>query len=82
LKTLDRSSLWRALTPQIFKLEDLDQALQVAKLNGTKVTDEASAMEQLNQAVTIVEGRADNIKITCPDDLALADFYMEQQDKE
>jgi len=82
LKTLDRSSLWRALTPQIFKLKDLDQALQAAKLNGAQVTDEASAIEQLNQAVTIVEGRADNIKITSPDDLALAEFYMEQQDKE
>lgn len=82
LKTLDRSSLWRALTPQIFKLVDLEQALLTAKLNGMQVTDEASAIEQLNKAVTIVEGRADNIKITCPDDLVLADFYMQQQEKE
>ncbi|MEW5056966.1 MAG: 2-C-methyl-D-erythritol 4-phosphate cytidylyltransferase [Cycloclasticus sp.] len=82
LKTLDRSSLWRALTPQIFKLDDLEQALLSAKLKGSVITDEASAIEQLNQVVLIVEGRADNIKITCPDDLALADFYIEKQEKE
>jgi len=82
LKTLDRTSLWRALTPQIFRLDDLEQALLTAKLNSMQVTDEASAIEQLNKAVMIVEGRADNIKITCPDDLVLADFYMQQQEKE
>lgn len=80
--TLDRSHMWRALTPQIFKLADLEQALLHAKKKGLVVTDEASAMEGLNKPVQVLEGRADNIKITSPNDLLLANFYIDEQEKE
>jgi len=80
-KTLDRSVLWRALTPQIFTLDKLQQALISARKAGRVVTDEASAMEQSNHIVNIVQGHADNIKITCPEDLVLANFYMDLQEQ-
>jgi len=81
-ETLDRSKLWRALTPQIFKLKELELALISAKKAGRSVTDEASAIEQIYRSVQIIEGHADNIKITSPADLDLARYYLKQQEKE
>jgi len=76
--TIDRKHVWRALTPQMFKYGMLRDALQRTEGNPA-VTDEASALELLGHKPKIVEGRPDNIKITRPEDLALAQFYMEQQ---
>jgi len=77
-KTIDRSVIWRALTPQMFRYGMLKRALEEAEGNPA-VTDEASALEMQGLQPKIVEGRPDNIKITRPEDLALAQFYMEQQ---
>jgi 2-C-methyl-D-erythritol 4-phosphate cytidylyltransferase len=76
--TLDRSRIWRALTPQMFRYGMLKNALEEAEGNSA-ITDEASALELKGLQPKIVESRADNIKITRPEDLALAQFYMEQQ---
>jgi 2-C-methyl-D-erythritol 4-phosphate cytidylyltransferase len=76
--TVDRSKVWRALTPQMFRYGMLRDALQEAEGNPA-ITDEASALELKGLQPKIVEGRPDNIKITRPEDLALAQFYMEQQ---
>jgi len=76
--TIDRKHVWRALTPQMFKYGMLRDALQQTEGNPA-ITDEASALELLGFQPKIVEGRPDNIKITRPEDLALAQFYMEQQ---
>jgi len=76
--TIDRKHVWRALTPQMFKYGMLRDALQQTEGNPA-ITDEASALELLGYNPKIVEGRPDNIKITRPEDLALAQFYMEQQ---
>lgn len=76
--TLDRSHIWRALTPQMFRYGLLKNALEAAEGN-TAITDEASALELQGMQPKIVEGRPDNIKITRPEDLALAQFYMEHQ---
>lgn len=76
--TVNRQRIWRALTPQMFRYGMLRSALQQTEGNPA-VTDEASALELLGFKPGIVEGRADNIKITRPEDLALAAFYMEQQ---
>ena len=78
LGTLDRSHIWRALTPQMFRYGLLKSALEAAQGNPA-ITDEASALELLGLQPKIVEGRPDNIKITRPEDLALAHFYMEHQ---
>ena len=76
--TLNRSAVWRALTPQMFRYSVLKNALEKTKGN-LAVTDEASAIELTGGTAKIVEGRADNIKITRPEDLALATFYLEKQ---
>jgi len=80
VETLDRRFLWRALTPQVFKLNDLMEALLIAKENAYSVTDEASAIEKIAGQAMIVEGRADNIKITSPADLKLAEYFIQQQE--
>ncbi|TVR61379.1 MAG: 2-C-methyl-D-erythritol 4-phosphate cytidylyltransferase [Candidatus Competibacteraceae bacterium] len=74
--TVDRSRLWHALTPQVFRLGLLRDALRDALARGLTVTDEAAAMEAAGFAPRLVEGRADNVKITRPEDLALAEFYL------
>jgi 2-C-methyl-D-erythritol 4-phosphate cytidylyltransferase len=77
--TVDRSRVWRALTPQMFRLGLLRDALRDASRNNRLVTDEASAIELKGLRPLIVEGRPDNIKITRPEDLPLATYYLEQQ---
>lgn len=74
--TEDRNGLWHALTPQMFRLELLTQALEQALADGFVVTDEASAVEHAGLRPKLVEGRADNIKVTRPEDLALAEFFL------
>ena len=74
--TVDRSRLWHALTPQMFRLGMLHEALRAALARGLLVTDEAAAIEAAGFAPRLVEGRADNLKITRPEDLALAEFYL------
>jgi 2-C-methyl-D-erythritol 4-phosphate cytidylyltransferase len=76
--TVDRSALWRAQTPQMFRLGELKSALLAARDAGFAVTDEASAMERCGHAVQLVCGSADNLKITVPSDLALARWYLEE----
>lgn len=76
--SIDRKQIWRALTPQMFRYGMLRDALLQAEGNPL-ITDEASALELQGLQPKIVEGRPDNIKITRPEDLALAQFYMEQQ---
>lgn len=77
--TPDRSSTWRALTPQMFRYGHLRKALEDAAEKGYAVTDESSAIELQGMRPKIVEGRPDNIKITRPEDLPLAAFYLENQ---
>jgi len=74
--TLDRSTMWHALTPQIFRTPLLLDALSAGLNNPDKITDEASALELQGYSPLLVEGHADNIKITRPEDLALAGFYL------
>jgi len=77
--TVDRSKIWRALTPQMFRYRALKNALQEAADKGWVMTDDASAMELQGKHPKIIAGRSDNLKITRPEDLALAQFYLEQQ---
>ena len=76
--TVDRSGLWHALTPQMFRVKELRDAIQQALDRGVIVTDEAAAMEYLGHKPKLVLGQADNIKITRPEDLQLATFYLAQ----
>ena len=63
--TLDRTSLWRAQTPQMFRLSLLTRALEQAAVQGIDCEDEAQAIQGLGLCPLIVAGSSDNIKITC-----------------
>lgn len=76
LETVDRSELWRAQTPQMFRLGELLAALELALAAGVAITDEASAMEWAGHPVAVVPGSSRNLKVTLPEDLALAAFYL------
>ena len=81
-ETVSREQLWHALTPQMFKAGELKENIQNALLSGAAITDEASAMEWASSPVNLVTGRSDNIKVTCPEDLALAKWFISQQQNE
>ncbi len=81
-KTVDRSHLWRALTPQYFPINRLQDALKQCQADNIIVTDDASAMEHIGACPKLVTGRADNIKITYPADLEWAESLAQQQDPE
>lgn len=74
--TVERNRLWHALTPQLFPLELLKSCLLHALRSGINITDEASALEYCHYSPLLVSGRSDNIKVTNPEDLALAEFYI------
>jgi len=76
--TEDRNDLWHALTPQMFRFALLSDALRKSLADGFVVTDEASAIEHVGLKPRLVEGRADNIKVTRPEDLALAGYFLEK----
>ncbi|WP_025821155.1 2-C-methyl-D-erythritol 4-phosphate cytidylyltransferase [Shewanella marina] len=76
--TVCREQLWHALTPQLFPAAKLRQNLLNGLANGATITDEASAMEWAGEHPGLVSGRSDNIKVTHPDDLALAQLFLSQ----
>lgn len=75
-RTEPRDALWRALTPQAFRRDLLLRALKAAQADGVVATDEAMAVERLGLHPALVEGREDNLKVTTPADLALAEFLL------
>jgi 2-C-methyl-D-erythritol 4-phosphate cytidylyltransferase len=70
--TVERRALWRAATPQVFRYGPLLRALDAALAANRLPTDEAQAIEWAGGRPRLVPGRADNIKVTTADDLALA----------
>ncbi len=78
-ETVERTRLWHAFTPQMFKVKELRQAIEQAQAKGLEITDESSAIEYAGLPSLLISGRRDNIKITRPEDLALASFYQQQQ---
>ena len=74
--TLDRRLLWQAQTPQAFDRALLARAMAEAKNKGFVGTDEAALVERMGHPIRVVTGSRDNIKITQPEDLALAEALM------
>jgi 2-C-methyl-D-erythritol 4-phosphate cytidylyltransferase len=72
IQTIDRASLWRALTPQMFRYGRLCEALDRAHADGRVPTDEAQSLEWIGERPLVVEGSTTNIKITSADDLVIA----------
>mgnify|MGYP006288548087 CR=1 FL=1 len=77
--TVDRKPLWRAQTPQVFPADKLTAALARARDDGSAATDEAMVMEEAGYRIRVVPGRDDNLKITRPEDLAIARTVLEAQ---
>ncbi|MFO6422778.1 2-C-methyl-D-erythritol 4-phosphate cytidylyltransferase [Motilimonas sp. KMU-193] len=78
IKTVAREQLWHALTPQAFLRDQLIQSLQQGITLGRQITDEASAIELAGLPCSVIAGRADNIKVTRPEDMAMAELFIKQ----
>ena len=76
--TEPRQRLWRALTPQLFRRQQLTRALEAAAGRGAEVTDESMAMELQGLRPLLVEGSEENFKVTTPADLARFEFILSQ----
>ncbi|MEC4815168.1 MAG: 2-C-methyl-D-erythritol 4-phosphate cytidylyltransferase [Scytonema sp. PMC 1069.18] len=74
--TPDRNQLWAAQTPQGFDVAALKQCHESGIRNGWEVTDDAALFEKCGRAVRIVEGEETNLKLTTPQDLAIAEFIL------
>jgi 2-C-methyl-D-erythritol 4-phosphate cytidylyltransferase len=79
--TVPREGLWRALTPQMFRYGLLRRALAAAIADGISVTDEAAAIEHAGHQPLLVAGRAANLKVTGPEDLALAEAVLRRREE-
>jgi 2-C-methyl-D-erythritol 4-phosphate cytidylyltransferase len=77
LKTLDRKSLWQIQTPQTFQVNLIKEAHYKATKDGFVGTDDASLVERLGMNVHILPGSYTNIKITTPEDLMLANLFLQ-----
>ena len=80
-ETLDRDRLRAVQTPQVFEASLLKAALQSALEQDAPVTDDASAVERLGKVVFLVEGEEENLKITTPMDLILAEAILKAREE-
>lgn len=78
-ETVDRSGLWRALTPQMFRLGMLRQALVHCRDHGYAITDDAQAIERYGFQPKLVAGDTGNMKITHPGDIVLAEEILRRE---
>ncbi|QLE57909.1 2-C-methyl-D-erythritol 4-phosphate cytidylyltransferase [Nostoc sp. TCL26-01] len=78
--TPDRSNLWAAQTPQGFNVQLLKQCHDQGVRQGWEVTDDAALFEKCGMEVRIVEGEETNLKVTTPQDLAIAEFILGSRD--
>jgi 2-C-methyl-D-erythritol 4-phosphate cytidylyltransferase len=75
-RTLDRSGLWAIQTPQVFRRDVLERALAQPSEILAAATDDASLVETMGGTVRLVESPRENLKVTTPDDLRLADLLL------
>lgn len=80
--TPDRSALWAMHTPQIFRRERLITALEAAVRDGVVLTDDAAAVERLGDRIFLVKDDEENIKITTPSDLAIAELWLRKREED
>ncbi len=80
-QTVDRNRLWRAQTPAAFKMEKLKSAHEHAREEGFTGTDESQLIERYGGAVKVVTGSRSNLKITFPEDFALAEAMMKMRSR-
>jgi len=80
IATVDRKGLWAAQTPQLFRMGALAEAVETASREGCELTDEASAMEHAGLRPILIMGSSENIKITHPGDLAIAEALLSRKE--
>ena len=80
-ETLDRQKIWRAQTPQAFRISLIWEALERAKEEGFQGTDDSALVERMGKPVRLVLGSEDNLKITTPQDLILAEELLRWRKK-
>jgi 2-C-methyl-D-erythritol 4-phosphate cytidylyltransferase len=80
VRTLERAELWAVQTPQAFRAEALRQALSQGPAALSAATDDASLVEGLGGAVRVVEAPAENMKVTTPTDLRVAEALLARRD--
>jgi 2-C-methyl-D-erythritol 4-phosphate cytidylyltransferase len=78
LATVEREGLWQAQTPQTFRFDLLEEAIECARREGFRGTDEAALVERLGHRVRVVLGSARNFKVTTPEDVALAERLLKE----
>ena len=78
--TPDRSTLFAVQTPQVFQADVIRAALCAAAENGQSTTDDCAAAENIGAEITLTQGSEENIKITTPLDLALAEYILGRRD--
>ncbi|WP_116964152.1 2-C-methyl-D-erythritol 4-phosphate cytidylyltransferase [Fastidiosibacter lacustris] len=76
IKTTDRNYIYLAQTPQVFKYRTLLMGYYFCLHNDILVTDDSSVVEALDHQPIVIEGDKRNIKITTPDDLVLANYFL------
>ena len=81
-ESVDRRVIWRAQTPQMFRLSELETALSSALTDQLPITDESMAMELAGFPVSILEGPSTNIKVTLPVDLEFAEIILRRMAEE
>ena len=78
--TLERETVWLAQTPQAFHVNFLRRAYEQAALDGAAVTDDAALVERIGVAVHLVRSSSENIKVTTPFDLVVAEAILAQRE--
>ncbi len=78
LKTVEREHLWHALTPQLARIGLLKSSIETCITDQHGITDEASALEYCGYQPLMVAGLPSNIKVTRPDDLAIAHTFLQE----
>lgn len=79
VKTPPRHRLWAIQTPQAFRRDWLVEAYEQAMKSGITATDDAALVEELGKPVKVVQGHYENIKITTPEDLVLAELIWKRR---
>ncbi len=80
-RTVDRTPLWLAQTPQAFRRDWIETAHRKAHVEGVRATDDASLVEWLGYSVAVVEGSGENIKVTRPEDLVIGEAILASRSK-
>jgi len=81
-RTVDRTPLWLAQTPQAFRRDWIETAHRNAHAEGVRATDDAFLVEWLGHSVAVVEGSGENIKVTRPEDLVIGEAILASRMKE